>query len=178
MFVWFAVVPTKWNNIQKTYKNHQNPLKSYCFLGYFFSWFNFGPNPQNGRKSGSCWLFCHPRHPQRRSNSRNIMVFTVLFEIFDLWCHLAIFLIISKMNLHFPFIGFSSKKWIFATFSKPYTNWLGQLENIFWAKLPVWKSIPRRQSWSVTSTYNWHFLRQYWLFFDRDFWENFKPVIQ
>ena len=42
LFVWSAVFQPKQNNIQKTYKNHQNPLKSYCFGGYFQSLFNFG----------------------------------------------------------------------------------------------------------------------------------------
>jgi hypothetical protein len=42
LFVWFAVFQPKWNDIQKTYKNYQNPLKSYCFLEYFQSLFNFG----------------------------------------------------------------------------------------------------------------------------------------
>ena len=41
LFVWFAVFQPKWNNIQKTYKNHQNPLKNYCFGGHFQSLFNF-----------------------------------------------------------------------------------------------------------------------------------------
>ena len=36
-----AVFQPKWNDIQNTYKNHQNPVKSYCFLGYFQSLFNF-----------------------------------------------------------------------------------------------------------------------------------------
>jgi hypothetical protein len=31
----------KWNDIQKSYKNYQNPLKSYFFGGYFQSLFNF-----------------------------------------------------------------------------------------------------------------------------------------
>ena len=35
LFVWSAVFQPKQNNIQKTYKNHQNPLKSYCFLDIF-----------------------------------------------------------------------------------------------------------------------------------------------
>ena len=42
LFVWFDVFSAKWNDIQKSYKNYQNPLKSYCFLGYFQSLFNFG----------------------------------------------------------------------------------------------------------------------------------------
>ena len=42
LFVWSAVFQPKWNDIQKSYKNYQNPLKSYCFLGYFQSLFNFG----------------------------------------------------------------------------------------------------------------------------------------
>ena len=42
LFVKSAVFQSKWNDVQKTYKNHQNPVKSYCFLGYFQSWFNFG----------------------------------------------------------------------------------------------------------------------------------------
>jgi hypothetical protein len=42
LFVWFAVFQPKWNDIQKTYKNYQNLVKSYCFLEYFQSLFNFG----------------------------------------------------------------------------------------------------------------------------------------
>ena len=42
LFVRSAVFQPKWNDVQKTYKNHQNPVKSYCFLGYFQSLFNFG----------------------------------------------------------------------------------------------------------------------------------------
>ena len=42
LFVWSSVFQSKWHGIQKTYKNYQNPVKSYCFLGYFQSLFNFG----------------------------------------------------------------------------------------------------------------------------------------
>ena len=42
LFVRSAVFQPKWNDVQKTYKNHQNPVKSYYFLGYFQSLFNFG----------------------------------------------------------------------------------------------------------------------------------------
>ena len=42
LFVRSAVFQPKWNDVQKTYKNHRNPVKSYCFLGYFQSLFNFG----------------------------------------------------------------------------------------------------------------------------------------
>ena len=42
LFVWCAVFQPKWNAIQKSYKNYQNPLKSYCFSGCFQSLFNFG----------------------------------------------------------------------------------------------------------------------------------------
>ena len=42
LFVWSAVFQLKWNDIQKSYKSYENPLKSYCFLGYFQSLFNFG----------------------------------------------------------------------------------------------------------------------------------------
>ena len=42
LFVWSAVFQPKWNDIKKTYKNYQNPVKSYCFLGYYQSLFNFG----------------------------------------------------------------------------------------------------------------------------------------
>ena len=38
----FPFFQPKWNDIQKSYKNYQNPLKSYWFLGYFQSLFNFG----------------------------------------------------------------------------------------------------------------------------------------
>ena len=47
LFVWSAVFQPKLNDIQKTYKNYQNPLKNYCFLKkkYYPSLFNFsGPN--------------------------------------------------------------------------------------------------------------------------------------
>jgi hypothetical protein len=37
LFVGFVVFQPKWNGIQNTYKNYQNPAKSYCFLGYFQS---------------------------------------------------------------------------------------------------------------------------------------------
>jgi hypothetical protein len=36
------VFQPKWDDIQKIYKNYQNLVKSYCFLGYFQSLFNFG----------------------------------------------------------------------------------------------------------------------------------------
>ena len=36
------IMKTEWNDIQKIYKNHQNPVESYCFLGYFQTLFNFG----------------------------------------------------------------------------------------------------------------------------------------
>ena len=42
LFVWSAVFQPKWNDIQKSYKNYQNPVKSYCFLGYYQSLFNLG----------------------------------------------------------------------------------------------------------------------------------------
>ena len=42
LFVRSTVFQSKWNDVQKTYKNHQNPVKSYCVLGYFQSLFNFG----------------------------------------------------------------------------------------------------------------------------------------
>ena len=42
LFVWAAVFQPKRNKIKKTYKNHQNPLKSYRFLRYSQSFFNFG----------------------------------------------------------------------------------------------------------------------------------------
>ena len=35
LFVWSAVFQPKWNDIQKSYKNYQNPVKSYCFFGIF-----------------------------------------------------------------------------------------------------------------------------------------------
>ena len=44
------------------------------------------------------------------------MVFTFLFEISDLWRHLAIFFNIFKIKPNVPFIGFSVKKWIILTF--------------------------------------------------------------
>ena len=95
LFVWSAVFQPKWNNIQKTYKNHQNPLKSYCFLGYLQSLFNFGwktaAQTHKMDLSGSYCFFWHPRHPQRRNNSGDILVFRFLFEISDLRRHLAFF---------------------------------------------------------------------------------------
>ena len=39
------------------------------------------------------------------------MVFTFLLDISDLWRHLAIVFIISKIKPNFPFIGFSVKVW-------------------------------------------------------------------
>ena len=41
LFFWSVVFQPKWNDIQKSYKNYQNPLKSYCFLGYIQKRFNF-----------------------------------------------------------------------------------------------------------------------------------------
>ena len=35
LFVWSAVFQPKCNDIQKSYKNYQNPLKSYCFGDIF-----------------------------------------------------------------------------------------------------------------------------------------------
>ena len=40
LFVWSAVFLPKWNDIQKMYKNYQNPVKSNWFLGYFQRLFN------------------------------------------------------------------------------------------------------------------------------------------
>ena len=37
LFVLSAVLQPKWNFIKKTYKNYQNPVKSYWFLGYYQS---------------------------------------------------------------------------------------------------------------------------------------------
>ena len=39
LFVWSTVFQPKWNDIQKSYRNYQDSLKS--FLGYFLSLFNF-----------------------------------------------------------------------------------------------------------------------------------------
>ena len=36
LFVRFSVFQLKWNNIEKTYKSHQNPSKSWEFFGEFF----------------------------------------------------------------------------------------------------------------------------------------------
>ena len=67
LFVWSAVFQPKWNDIQKSYKNYQNPLKSYCFLGYFQSLFNFGwktaAQTNYTNLSGSYCFVWHPSHP-------------------------------------------------------------------------------------------------------------------
>ena len=100
LFVWSAVFQPKWNDIQKTYKNYQNPVKSCWFLEYFQSLFNFGwktaaqTNKMN--LNGSYGFLWHPSHPLRRNNSGGIMVFTFLFKISDLWCHLAFFSLFPK----------------------------------------------------------------------------------
>ena len=101
---------SQWNNIHKPHKNHQNPLKSYCFWGYFQSLFNFGRKTVAQTHKMDLSVFWHPGHPQRRNNSRDTMVLTLLLEISDLWRHLAIFFIISKIKPNFPFIGFIVKK--------------------------------------------------------------------
>ena len=69
------------------------------------------------------------------------MVFAFLFEISDLWRHLAIFFNIFKIKPNVPFIGFGVKKWIILTifsqnssFLKWYMNWLSQFERNFWQK--------------------------------------------
>ena len=36
-FVWSDVFQPKWNDIQKTFKNYQNPVKSYYCVGYFYT---------------------------------------------------------------------------------------------------------------------------------------------
>ena len=66
------------------------------------------------------------------------MVFTFLFEISDLWRHLAFFFIISKIKPNVPFIGFSVKKLtIFTIFSQNSNffevqhDWLSQFERNF-----------------------------------------------
>ena len=41
LFVWSAVFQPKWNDIQKSYKNYQNPLKRYCFFGIFSEFVQF-----------------------------------------------------------------------------------------------------------------------------------------
>ena len=114
LYVWSAVFQPKWSNIEKSYKNHQNSLKSYCFLGYFQSLFNFGwktaAQTYKVSFSGSYCFFWHQRHSQRSNNSGDIVVFRFLFEISGLWRHLAIFFTIFKILPNFPFIGFSAKK--------------------------------------------------------------------
>jgi hypothetical protein len=42
LLVLSAVFQPKWNDIKQTYRNYQNPVKSYCFLEYYQSLFNFG----------------------------------------------------------------------------------------------------------------------------------------
>ena len=102
LFVWSAVFQPKWSNIEERYKNHQNSLKSCCFLGYFQSFFNFGwktaAQTYKVNLSGSYCFFWHPRHPQRSNNSGDILVFRFLIEFSDLWRHLAIFLLFSKYS--------------------------------------------------------------------------------
>ena len=71
------------------------------------------------------------------------MVFTFLFEISDLWRHLAIFFNIFKIKRNVPFIGFNVENWIILTifskiavFLKCYMNWLSQFEKNFGQKSP------------------------------------------
>ena len=42
LFVWSDVFRPKCNDIKKTYKNYQNPVKNYFFGRYYQSLFNFG----------------------------------------------------------------------------------------------------------------------------------------
>ena len=74
------------------------------------------------------------------------MAFKLIFEISDLWRHLAIFGIISKIKPNVPFIGFgfSVKIWtiliIFRQNSSFYEVQNEMIESIwkeFWPKLPV-----------------------------------------
>ena len=74
------------------------------------------------------------------------MVFTFLFEISDLWRHLAIFFNIFKIKPNVPFIGFSVKNWIILTILSQNSSFFFELlheliESIwkeFLAKIPVW----------------------------------------
>ena len=85
------------------------------------------------------------------------MVFTFLFEISDLWRHLAIFFIISKIKPNFPFISFSIKKWIILTIFSQNCNFFDVLHELiqsiwkeFWAKLPVCNSVSLNRACLLT----------------------------
>ena len=66
------------------------------------------------------------------------MVFTFLFEISDLWRHLAIFFNIFKIKPNVPFIGFCVKKWIILTsFFEVLHELIESIWKEFWAKIPV-----------------------------------------
>ena len=73
------------------------------------------------------------------------MGFKFLFEISDLWRHLANFFIISKIKPNIPFIGFSAKKQIILTIFSQNCNFFEVLHELiesiwkeFWTKIPVW----------------------------------------
>ena len=75
------------------------------------------------------------------------MVFTFLFEISDLWRHLAIFFNIFKIKANVPFIGFSVKNWIILTIFSQNSTFFEVLHELmesiwkeFWAKIPVCSS--------------------------------------
>ena len=50
------------------------------------------------------WFVCFSLTPKRQNNSGDIMFFAFLFVISDLWCHLAIFFIVSKIKSNFQLI--------------------------------------------------------------------------
>ena len=72
------------------------------------------------------------------------MVFTFLFEISDLWRHLAIFFNIFKIKPNVPFIGFGVKKWIILTIFSQNSSFFEVIHELtesiwkeFLAKIPV-----------------------------------------
>ena len=72
------------------------------------------------------------------------MVYTFIFEISDLWRHLAIFFNIFKIKPNVPFIGFGVKKWIILTIFSQNSSFFEVIHELiesiwkeFWAKLPV-----------------------------------------
>ena len=79
MFVRSAVFQPKLNDAQKTYKNHQNPVKSYCFLGYFQSLFNFGGKVNSVRQSDNSYQIT--KIQKRETTSRIILnVYTFYYQ--------------------------------------------------------------------------------------------------
>ena len=64
LFVWSAVFQPKWNASQKTYKNYQNPVKSYCYFRIFSEFVQFwlensGPNQLDELNRRYAWNWCN-----------------------------------------------------------------------------------------------------------------------